>query len=98
MLRESYPPKIGSYALPVPRARVELGLRGGQHMKQLGFGLLGLSALLYVVVLVVMLVLALPIGIIGLTALLGLGLLFIQVLRERLNNPEDDYYSRTVEK
>lgn len=67
-------------------------------MKTMGFGLLALAALMYGVVLIAMLLVALPVGIIGLTALAGVALLFIAVVRDRLNNEEDDYYSRNVQK
>ena len=41
---------------------------------------------------------AFPWGLIGLVALLGVGLLFAKVLQDRLANKEDDYYSKNVEK
>ena len=39
-----------------------------------------------------------PYGIVGLIAFVGIGLLFIKVLRERLANKEDSHYSKNVEK
>ena len=36
--------------------------------------------------------------IVGLIVLVGFGALMIKVLKERLANEEDDYYSNTVEK
>jgi Tfp pilus assembly protein PilW len=41
---------------------------------------------------------AFPFGIIGLIVLTGVGVLFIKVLKDRLNNKEDDYYSKNVDK
>jgi len=41
---------------------------------------------------------ALPYGLIGLLAIGGIGILFIKVLRERLSNKEDDYYSKNVDR
>jgi len=38
-----------------------------------------------------------PIGLLWLLPLLGFGLLFIKALQDRLNNPEDDYYSKHVD-
>ena len=79
-------------------SNVEMAFERIAPMKTMGFGLLALAALMYGVVLIAMLIVALPIGIIGLTALAGVALLFVAVVRDRLNNEEDDYYSRNVQK
>jgi len=41
---------------------------------------------------------SLPEGTIGLCAIVAIGLLFIKILRERLANKEDEYYSKNVKK
>jgi len=55
-------------------------------------------ALCWLMGMLVGMIAAFPWGIIGLLAILGVGLLFIKVLRERLASKEDDYYSKTVQK
>lgn len=37
-------------------------------------------------------------GIIGLIAFIGVGFLFVRVIKDRLENKEDDYYSKHVDK
>lgn len=66
--------------------------------EKVGYGLLGLIAILYLTALVIGMVAAFPFGIIGLIVLAGVGVLFIKVLKDRLNNKEDDYYSKNVDK
>ncbi len=41
---------------------------------------------------------ALPYGLVGLLVFVGVGALFIKVIRERLKNREDDYYSNNVDR
>ena len=43
------------------------------------------------------LIAALPYGLIGLVAIIGLGFLFAKVIKDRLENKEDDHYSDNVE-
>ena len=59
---------------------------------------LGGVALTYVVALIAGLIVAWPFGLIGLVVLAAVGALFIKVLRDRLHNAEDDYYSRNVDR
>jgi len=65
-------------------------------LEKIGFSLLAIVFALYVIVLLVGMVAAFPYGLIGLIAFIGVGLLFVQVVRDRLNNEEDDYYSKNV--
>lgn len=58
--------------------------------------LLGLAAL-WLVAMIVGMIAAFPFGILGLLGLLAVGLLLIKVLRERLANRDDDYYSKNVD-
>jgi hypothetical protein len=39
-----------------------------------------------------------PWGIVGFLVLAGIGLLFAKVVKERLENEEDDYYSKNIDK
>jgi len=59
--------------------------------------LLGL-AVLWLLAVIAGMIAAFPFGILGLLAIVAVGLLFIKVLRERLANKEDDHYSRHVDK
>ena len=44
------------------------------------------------------LIVAFPYGLVGLVGLLGVGVLLIKVVKDRLNSSEDNYYSKNVEK
>ena len=63
-----------------------------------GYIVLGLVAILYAIALVVGMIAVFPFGLIGLAIIVGMGSLFIKVLKDRLTNKEDDYYSDHVEK
>jgi hypothetical protein len=65
-------------------------------LEKVGWALLASVGLIYLVMLIVVSILAFPVGLIGVLALGGCGLIFVHVLRERLNNEEDDYYSKNV--
>ncbi|OQX95043.1 hypothetical protein B6I21_07470 [candidate division KSB1 bacterium 4572_119] len=67
-------------------------------MEKIGYALLGIVAVIYVIGLFVGMIVALPWGIIGLIAILGIGTLFIKVLSDRIGSKEDDYYEKNVEK
>jgi hypothetical protein len=66
-------------------------------MEVLDYSLLAAAALLWLVAAVIGLVEVFPIGLVGLIALLGIGLLFVKALRERRRNREDDYYSTHID-
>ena len=66
--------------------------------EKVGYTLLGLLALLWLVAMLTGLVIAFPFGLLGLVALVGIGALFMKVLKERLTNKEDDYYTKNVER
>lgn len=68
------------------------------NFEKIGYILLGILAVLYVVAMLVGMFAAFPYGLIGLLALTGIGVLFIKVIKERLANKEDDHYSNSVEK
>lgn len=66
--------------------------------EKIGFGLLIIVAIIYVAALITGMILAFPFGIVGLILIAGIGILFWKVIVDRLNNEEDDYYSKNVEK
>ena len=55
-------------------------------------------ALVWLTIVIFGMVEAWPWGIVGFLVLIGIGLLFAQVVKERLENEEDDYYSKNVDK
>lgn len=65
-------------------------------MEKIGYVLLSVVALAWLIVILVGMVAAWPYGIVGFVVLIGLGFLFAQVVKERLENKEDDYYSKNV--
>jgi len=68
------------------------------NLEKIAYILLGSLAALYALAILVGMMAAMPWGIIGLMAIVGFGLLFIKVLKERLASKEDDYYAKNVEK
>ena len=67
-------------------------------MEIMGYVLLAIVAICWLIAMFVGMIAAFPIGIIGLIAILGIGILFVKVLADRLSNKEDDHYSRNVDK
>jgi len=67
-------------------------------MEKIGYILLAIVAAIWIGLMIFGLISAFPAGLIGLVAISGIGILFIKVLKERLENKEDDYYSKNVEK
>ena len=65
-------------------------------MEYIGYVFLAIVAIIWLVVLLIGLVAAFPYGIIGFVALLGIGFLFAKVVKDRLENREDDHYSNNV--
>ena len=65
-------------------------------LEKLGYAILVIVAVAWLVIVAVGLISAFPVGMTGLLVIVGLGLLFIKVLRERLKNKEDEYYSENV--
>ena len=63
-----------------------------------GYTLLSIIAALYIVALFVGMIATFPFGLIGLLLIAGIGILMVKVLKERMKNKEDDYYSKNVEK
>jgi hypothetical protein len=66
--------------------------------EKVGYSILGFVALLWIFGMVAGAIAALPYGLAGLLGFVGIGALLIKVIRERLNNTEDDYYSKNVDR
>jgi hypothetical protein len=66
-------------------------------MERAGYAILLTLAILWVLGIILGMIAAFPVGIIGLVALLGIGLLFVKVLKDRLSSKEDNYYSKNVD-
>ena len=66
-------------------------------MEYIGYVLLAIVALVWIVALFIGMVAAFPYGLIGLVAILGVGFLFAKVIKDRLENKEDDHYSDNIE-
>ncbi|MCF7885133.1 MAG: hypothetical protein K9M80_01440 [Candidatus Marinimicrobia bacterium] len=67
-------------------------------MEKLAYALLIIITISWVVAILVGIISAFPAGLIGLLGIIAFGLLFIKVLKERLENEEDNYYSKNVDK
>lgn len=67
-------------------------------MENIGYILLGIAAICWIIAVIVGVIVAFPVGIIGLIAIIGIGFLFAKVIKDRLENKEDDHYSKSVEK
>jgi len=66
--------------------------------EKIGYAILAIVAACWLAAVLFGAIAALPYGLIGLFAISGIGILFIKVLRERLSNKEDDYYSKNVDR
>jgi len=66
--------------------------------EKIGYACLAVVAGCYVIALFAGVIAAFPYGLLVLVGLVGVGVLLIKVIRERLANKEDDYYSKNVEK
>lgn len=67
-------------------------------MEKVAYVLLLIVCCIWLAAIFLGLITALPYGLIGLIAIVGIGLLFIKVLKERLSDEEDNYYSKNVDK
>ncbi|MCK4903563.1 MAG: hypothetical protein KAS35_02655 [Candidatus Marinimicrobia bacterium] len=67
-------------------------------MEYIGYMLLAIVAVVWIVAIIIGVVVAFPFGLIGLIAIIGIGFLFAKVIKDRLENKDDDYYSDTVDK
>jgi len=67
-------------------------------MENLGYFLLAIVLICWIIVVAISLVTAWPWGIVGFIGIAGIGLLFAKVVKDRLENKEDDHYSENVQK
>ncbi|RLD68991.1 MAG: hypothetical protein DRI95_01490 [Bacteroidetes bacterium] len=67
-------------------------------MERVGYILLSVAAAGWLIAILAGMIAAFPFGIIGFIAIVGIGFLFAKVVKDRLENKEDDYYSDNVEK
>lgn len=66
-------------------------------MERVAYVLLLLLASLWLGAVITGMITTIPAGIFGLLTILAFGILFIKVLKERLNNKEDDHYDKNVD-
>jgi ABC-type microcin C transport system permease subunit YejE len=66
--------------------------------EKVAYSCLGTVAVLYLATIVAGMIAAFPFGLVGFVLLFGLGVLFVKVLKERLRNKEDDYYSKKIDR
>ncbi len=67
-------------------------------MENIGYVLLGIVAVIWLVAIFIGFIAAFPFGIIGFVALAGFTFLFARVIKDRVENKEDDYYSDNIDK
>ena len=67
-------------------------------MEKIGYVLLGIAAFCWIIAIIIGAVVAFPVGLIGLIAIIGIGILFAKVIKDRLENKEDDHYSKNIDK
>lgn len=65
-------------------------------MEKIGYVLLGIVAMVWIGAMVFGMVKTMPVGLFGLVAIIGIGILFIKVLKDRLASKEDDYYEDNI--
>ncbi len=68
------------------------------NLEKTGYLILAIIVGLWFIAIIVGMIAILPFGLIGLLLIVGIGLLLIKVIKERLSNKEDDYYNRNIEK
>jgi ABC-type uncharacterized transport system permease subunit len=79
------------------RTHEHLGVFMDRYEK-VGYTCLGVIALLYLLAIFVGMIASFPYGLLGLFGIVGIGALLIKVMKERLNNKEDDYYSKNIDR
>ena len=67
-------------------------------MENIGYILLGIVAVCWIAAVIIGVVVAFPFGLIGLIAIIGIGFLFAKVVKDRIENKEDDHYTKNVKK
>ena len=67
-------------------------------MEIIGYILLGIAAICWIFAVIIGVIVAFPFGLVGLIAIIGIGILFAKVVKDRSENTEDDYYSKNIDK
>ena len=67
-------------------------------MENIGYILLLIVVVCWLIAMLWGLIAAFPAGLIGLVAIAGIGFLFAKVIKDRLASKEDDHYSKNVDK
>lgn len=67
-------------------------------MEYIGYVFLGIVAIGWFIAILVGMVSAFPYGIVGFFPIIGIGFLFAKVVKDRMANKEDDYYSKNIDK
>jgi len=67
-------------------------------MEKIGYILLAIVAVCWLIAMLFGMIAAFPFGIVGLLAIIGVGFLFAKVVKDRLSSKEDNHYSKNVEK
>ena len=68
------------------------------NYEKLGYTLLAIIAIIYLVAMLVGMIAVFPFGLLGLLLIAGIGVLLLKVIKERLRNKEDDYYYKEIDK
>ena len=66
--------------------------------EKVGYTCLGVVAALYFLAILGGMIAIFPYGLLGFVVLIGVGALLVKVLKERLSNAEDRYYSDNIER
>jgi hypothetical protein len=67
-------------------------------MENIGYILLGIAAVCWITAVIIGVIVAFPVGLIGLIAIVGIRFLFAKVIKDRIGNKEDDHYSKNIKK
>ena len=67
-------------------------------MEKIAYSILIVVAACWLIAMIAGMIVSFPFGILGLLVIVGLGLLFIKALQERIKASKDDRYSRDVQK
>ena len=67
-------------------------------METAAYIILAVVAICWILAIIISLIAFFPYGLIGLVVITAFGLLFIKVLKDRMTNKEDDYYSNKIDK
>jgi hypothetical protein len=68
------------------------------NYEKIGYTLLAIIAIIYLIAMFIGMIAVFPFGLLGLLLIAGIGILMVKVIKERLQNKEDDYYSREIDK